>query len=64
MLKKASIHYLHVVENIDPLFRKGLLYIPKRTLTNPREPSKNDGYDNINDDYILRVEDTIGDNDK
>ena len=32
---------------------------PKRDLTVPSEPYGNDGYDNIDCDYILRVSDSI-----
>jgi hypothetical protein len=63
-LKKATIDYLRVIKAINPAFRTEEIFIPKRTLTNPREPSKNSGYDNINDDYILRVNDTLGDLEK
>lgn len=34
---------------------------PKRVLTKPSKPAKNDGYDNENHDYILRVNDILGD---
>ncbi|KAI9021427.1 kinase-like domain-containing protein [Phycomyces nitens] len=33
---------------------------PKRALTRPSKPAKNDGYDNENNDYILRVGDILG----
>ncbi|KAL0074711.1 kinase-like domain-containing protein [Phycomyces blakesleeanus] len=33
---------------------------PKRALTRPSKPAKNDGYDNENNDYILRVGDVLG----
>lgn len=32
---------------------------PKRELTYPSEPLLNNGYDNGDNDYILRVSDTI-----
>lgn len=32
---------------------------PKRDLTYPAEPMNNNGYDNIDFDYILRVSDII-----
>ena len=32
---------------------------PRRELTYPSEPTHNNGYDNIDFDYILRVSDTI-----
>ncbi|KAG2230645.1 hypothetical protein INT48_005913, partial [Thamnidium elegans] len=60
LLKKATIQYTSIIENRYPNFKRDLLFIPRRTLTNPREPSKNDGHDNINDDYILVVNDLLG----
>ncbi|GAA5798365.1 hypothetical protein HPULCUR_003767 [Helicostylum pulchrum] len=60
LLKKATIQYTSIIENRYPNFKRDLLFIPRRTLTNPREPSKNDGHDNINDDYILVVNDPLG----
>lgn len=59
LVLKATLYYVDIVKKINPAFRHELVYIPKRTLTNPREPSKNNGYDNINDDYILRVKEII-----
>ncbi|KAG1151168.1 hypothetical protein G6F38_001505 [Rhizopus arrhizus] len=50
---------MHIIKKRNPKFRHELINIPKRTLTNPREPSKNNGFDNINDDYILRVKEII-----
>ena len=32
---------------------------PRRELTYPSEPVHNNGYDNLDFDYILRVSDTI-----
>lgn len=58
------MQYHQVVESINPAFRTDQIYIPRRTLTNPREPSKNSGYDNIHDDYILRVKGVLGDVEK
>lgn len=64
ILKNASVNYLKLIETINPSFKSNQVFIPRRTLTNPREPSKNQGYDNINDDYILRVNDILGDIEK
>lgn len=49
-----------MIQKIDPEFKTEEVFIPRRTLTNPREPSKNNGFDNINDDYILKVNDVLG----
>ncbi|CAO3650674.1 unnamed protein product [Mucor hiemalis] len=64
LLKNASVNYLKLIESINPSFKSDKVFIPRRTLTNPREPSKNLGHDNINDDYILRVNDILGDIEK
>lgn len=64
IFKRATVQYHQVIESINPAFKTDLIYIPRRTLTNPREPSKNSGYDNIHDDYILRVKDILGDIEK
>ena len=34
---------------------------PKRVLTKPSKPALNDGFDNENNDYILRVNEILGD---
>lgn len=59
LLRKATIDYTKLIEKMQPNFKRELLFIPRRTLTNPREPSKNDGHDNINDDYILVVNNVL-----
>ncbi|CEP10049.1 hypothetical protein [Parasitella parasitica] len=64
ILKRATLQYHQVIESINPAFKSASLHIPRRTLTHPREPSKNNGFDNIQDDYILRVMDIIGDIEK
>ncbi|KAK4510244.1 p23 chaperone protein wos2 [Mucor velutinosus] len=64
IFKRATVQYQQVIELINPAFRTDQIYIPRRTLTNPREPSKNSGYDNIHDDYILRVKGILGDAEK
>lgn len=61
LLKNASVHYIDIIETINPKFKRELFFKPKRTLTHPKEPSKNHGHDNINDDYILRVNEILGD---
>lgn len=47
---------------IDSRFQYDAAHLnPKRVLTKPSKPAKNDGYDNENHDYILRVNDILGD---
>jgi hypothetical protein len=58
---KLTVNLLDLVSRINPLFKKDLMYKPTRTLTQPSEPSTNAGYDNILNDYILRVNERIGD---
>ncbi|OBZ84447.1 Serine/threonine-protein kinase ppk15 [Choanephora cucurbitarum] len=58
---RATVDYLNVIQKRNPYFRTERVFIPRRTLTNPRAPSKNHGFDNINDDYILRVKEVLGD---
>lgn len=64
VFKRATVEYNQVIESINPTFKTDFIFIPRRTLTNPREPSKNSGYDNIHDDYILRVKGILGDIEK
>lgn len=44
----------------NPCFEYDSAYNPKRVLTKPSAPSKNDGYDNENSDYILYVHGFLG----
>ncbi|ORY98634.1 kinase-like domain-containing protein [Syncephalastrum racemosum] len=65
VLRALTVNLLSTFERKDPEF----LYSPekrnpKRTLTKPCEPAKNDGYDNEDCDYILRVHDILGENDQ
>ncbi|KAI8385719.1 hypothetical protein BD560DRAFT_384144 [Blakeslea trispora] len=58
---RATVEYMDVILKRNPHFRTERVFIPRRTLTNPKAPSKNNGFDNIHDDYILRVKETLGD---
>ncbi|KAH8549942.1 kinase-like protein, partial [Umbelopsis sp. PMI_123] len=44
----------------NPVFKYNPLRNPRRVLTKPSKSSKNDGFDNEDCDYILRVNDTLG----
>lgn len=44
----------------NPVFKYNPIRNPRRVLTKPSKPSKNDGYDNEDCDYILKVNDTLG----
>ena len=43
----------------NPRFEYAPQMNPRRDLTHPCEPYQNNGYDNIDSDYILRVSDMI-----
>ncbi|KAI9276748.1 hypothetical protein BDA99DRAFT_494023 [Phascolomyces articulosus] len=63
--KKGGLHCLTVdlkktYENFDPDFGYTGQSNPRRVLTRPSKPAKNDGYDNENEDYIIRVHDVLG----
>ncbi|KAI9482659.1 MAG: kinase-like domain-containing protein [Benjaminiella poitrasii] len=45
---------------INPEFSYDLSGRPKRILTKPSKPMRNDGYDNENFDYILKVNEILG----
>ncbi|KAI8645160.1 kinase-like domain-containing protein [Parasitella parasitica] len=48
----------------NPCFEYDTTFNPKRVLTKPSVPSKNDGYDNKNSDFILYVHGLVGPNDE
>lgn len=50
---------LDTIQICNPKFNYLLLMNPKRELTQPSEGVLNNGYDNIDSDYILRVGDSI-----
>ncbi|KAI9288215.1 kinase-like domain-containing protein [Umbelopsis sp. AD052] len=44
----------------NPVYKYNPIRNPRRVLTKPSKPSKNDGFDNEDCDYILKVNDTLG----
>jgi hypothetical protein len=46
---------------LDPLYNFVPESKPRRVLTKPSAPVKNDGHDNEESDYILYVNDILGD---
>ncbi|KAL9548727.1 hypothetical protein MBANPS3_005544 [Mucor bainieri] len=48
----------------NPCFEYDTSFNPKRVLTKPSVPSKNDGYDNENSDFILYVHGLVGPDDE
>lgn len=59
-----TVHLANTYQKRDHAFVFQQQNNPRRLLTRPGKPAKNDGYDNKFDDYILRVHDTLGPKDK
>lgn len=60
LLLSTTIHLIKTFERRDPKFAYHQNRNPKRILTKPSKPAKNDGYDNEDHDYILHVNDILG----
>ncbi|KAI8089548.1 kinase-like domain-containing protein [Halteromyces radiatus] len=60
LLLSTTIHLIKTFERRDPKFTYHQHRNPKRILTKPSKPAKNDGYDNEDHDYILHVNDILG----
>jgi len=59
-LKRATLWLLDTYKCCNPSFEyMPAAMNPKRDLTFPAEPVHNNGYDNVDFDYILRVSDFI-----
>lgn len=63
-LQAMTVHLANTYQKRDHAFVFEQQNNPRRLLTRPGKPAKNDGYDNKFDDYILRVHDTLGPKDK
>ncbi|CDH51665.1 protein kinase yak1 [Lichtheimia corymbifera JMRC:FSU:9682] len=63
-LRAMTVHLANAYQKRDHAFVFEQKNNPRRLLTRPGKPAKNDGYDNKFDDYILRVHDTLGPKDK
>ena len=63
-MHSLTVDLKRTYESIDPEFGYTSRYNPCRILTRPSKPAKNDGYDNENDDYIIRVHDILRSSDK
>ncbi|EPZ33631.1 kinase-like protein [Rozella allomycis CSF55] len=61
ILSQLTCDLVSTFQQIDPLYAYQQQYNPKRVLTKPSKPAKNNGYDNENSDYILYVNDVLGD---
>ncbi|KAI9476247.1 MAG: kinase-like domain-containing protein [Benjaminiella poitrasii] len=55
-----TVHLIDTFKKRNPYFEYNSAINPKRVLTKPSKPCKNDGYDNEHSDYILCVHDYIG----
>ncbi|OMJ22813.1 Serine/threonine-protein kinase ppk15 [Smittium culicis] len=56
-----TLNLMNVYKKVDPSFKFSPFTVPERPLTFPRQGVLNDGYDNENSDYIMFVNDKIGD---
>ncbi|KAF7724944.1 dual specificity protein kinase yak1 [Apophysomyces ossiformis] len=61
LLYRMTIHLVATYEKQSNGFQYDVQKNPKRILTKPSKAAKNDGYDNEDYDYILRVNDVLGD---
>lgn len=55
LLKSLTVDICDTFKKRNPFFKYDSTHNPKRVLTKPSEPAKNEGYDNENFDYILYV---------
>lgn len=59
-MKALSTHLLQTYNMVNPAFRYEPSHNPRRVLTKPSVAMGNDGYDNEDADYILYVNDWLG----
>ncbi|CAO3656697.1 unnamed protein product [Mucor hiemalis] len=65
LIQTMTVNICDTFKKRNPCFEYDTNYNPKRVLTKPSDPVKNDGYDNENSDYILYVHGSLGkDNEK
>lgn len=55
-----TIQIVETYENCNPEYQYKCIDNPKRVLTKPSKEARNDGYDNEDCDYILKVNDILG----
>lgn len=56
-----TVDFLRTYQQCNPSIQYSQSNNPRRVLTKPSVPVKNDGYDNEDFDYILYVNDMLGD---
>lgn len=61
LTKKLTFFLLETIRTVDPKFEFNQEVIPRRILTKPSEPALNNGHDNLESDFILIVNDILGD---
>ncbi|KAJ3369510.1 dual specificity protein kinase yak1 [Allomyces arbusculus] len=61
LLCKLTMLIVDTYRDSNPAFHYTPRANPRRVLTKPSKPMRNDGYDNEDNDYILYVNDTLGD---
>ncbi|KAI8381463.1 kinase-like domain-containing protein [Radiomyces spectabilis] len=61
LLHALTMQLAHTYSKQNLRFQYDAHRNPKRVLTKPSKPAKNDGFDNEDYDYILRVNDILGD---
>lgn len=59
-MKNATVGLLEVFSACNGMFAFDKLLNPRRVLTKPSRPAFNSGFDNEKHDYILYVNDVIG----
>ena len=62
-LRQLTTNITDTYHICNPLFRYESASNPRRVLTKPSKPSHNEGYDNEDYDYILYVNDWLGQDD-
>lgn len=60
LLHASTIYLTEIYKMCNPKFNYEPFKNPKRILTKPSKGTKNDGYDNEDNDYILYVNDILG----
>lgn len=62
-IRQLTTHIVDTYHICNPQFRYESGHNPRRVLTKPSKPAHNDGYDNEDYDYILYVNDWLGNED-
>ncbi|KAF8549231.1 kinase-like protein [Imleria badia] len=62
-IRQLTTHIVDTYHICNPQFRYESTHNPRRVLTKPSKPAHNDGYDNEDYDYILYVNDWLGNED-